>query len=43
MLVEEIVFKHGDAPEAPPLEINPGRITIFVGPNNGGKSTALET
>ncbi|MBZ9916867.1 MULTISPECIES: ATP-dependent nuclease [unclassified Mesorhizobium] len=41
MLVERITFKHGPKPEALPLEIIPGRVTVFVGPNNGGKSSAL--
>lgn len=41
MLLEHIVFKNGPSPDAPPLEIAPGRVTVFVGPNNGGKSSAL--
>lgn len=41
MLLEHMVFKNGPKPEAPPLEIAPGRVTVFVGPNNGGKSSAL--
>lgn len=41
MLVEQIIFKYGPRPEADPLEITPGRVTVFVGPNNGGKSSAL--
>lgn len=41
MLLEHLVFKSGPKPEATPLEIAPGRVTVFVGPNNGGKSSAL--
>lgn len=41
MLLEYMVFKNGAGPDAPPLEIAPGRVTVFVGPNNGGKSSAL--
>lgn len=41
MLLEHMAFKNGPKPDAPPLEIAPGRVTVFVGPNNGGKSSAL--
>ncbi|MBJ2153775.1 ATP-dependent endonuclease [Paracoccus sp. IB05] len=41
MLLEHLIFKSGPKPESPPLEIDPGRVTVFVGPNNGGKSSAL--
>lgn len=34
-------FKRGPGPNSPPLEITPGDLTIVVGPNNSGKSTAL--
>ncbi|MBO1329065.1 ATP-binding protein [Acetobacter suratthaniensis] len=41
MLIEYILFKNGPKAETPPLELTPGRMTVFVGPNNGGKSAAL--
>lgn len=41
MLLQHITFRSGPKPEAPPLELVPGRVTVFVGPNNGGKSSAL--
>jgi predicted ATPase len=41
MLIEKIIFKHGQVTDAAPLQITPGRVTVFVGPNNGGKSSAL--
>lgn len=41
MLIERITFKHGATREAQPIDLVPGRVTIFVGPNNGGKSSAL--
>lgn len=41
MLLKQLRFKNGPKPDAPPLEITPGNVTVFVGPNNGGKSSAL--
>jgi len=41
MLLQNISFTNGPRPGEPPLEIVPGRVTVFVGPNNGGKSSAL--
>lgn len=34
-------FHAGPGPGKPPLEIKPGTVVIFVGPNNSGKSLAL--
>jgi predicted ATPase len=39
--IEKLTFSAGEAPGSPPLELAPSAITIFIGPNNGGKSTAL--
>jgi predicted ATPase len=39
--IEKLVFAGGATPESAPLELHPTSITIFLGPNNGGKSTAL--
>ena len=41
MRVQEISFASGATPTSPPLALQPGRITLFIGPNNGGKSQAL--
>lgn len=41
MRVQEINFTSGATPSSPPLTLRPGRITLFIGPNNGGKSQAL--
>lgn len=41
MRVQNISFAAGATPEAQPLALKPGRITLFIGPNNGGKSQAL--
>lgn len=43
MLIEQITFANGHMLGAPPLQIIPGRVTVFVGPNNGGKSSALRS
>jgi len=39
--VIKIRFHAGPRPGASPLEIQPGSVVIFVGPNNSGKSLAL--
>lgn len=41
MKVDRIGFTGGNGPAQPSLELTPTAITIFIGPNNGGKSTAL--
>lgn len=41
MLIKQITFKNGPTDGQDPLKITPGRVTIFVGPNNGGKSSTL--
>lgn len=42
MRISQIDFKAGPRTGERNLSIEPGRITIFVGPNNTGKSLALE-
>lgn len=41
MRIEQIRFSAGATKTSDSLVINPGRITLFIGPNNGGKSQAL--
>lgn len=41
MKVERVIFKSGQAPDSLPLTVLPKRITLLIGPNNGGKSKAL--
>lgn len=41
MKIDQITFGAGKVPGADPLNFHPNRITIFIGPNNGGKSKAL--
>lgn len=41
MRVEELSFKAGESPDASPLQVPLGSITVFIGPNNGGKSASL--
>ncbi len=41
MIVNSIHLKSGRSPGSPSQEIPVGAITIFVGPNNSGKSKAL--
>src|SRR2546425_683338 len=36
-----IKFHAGPGPSGAPLEVHPGTVMIFVGPNNAGKSLAL--
>jgi predicted ATPase len=40
-LVSKITLKFGARPEQAPLELTPTGITLFVGPNNSGKSLVL--
>lgn len=41
MRIEKLDFKVGATSDSPPLSLSPGRMTLFIGPNNGGKSRAL--
>lgn len=41
MRIHQIDFAAGATPTSEPLRLNPGRVTLFIGPNNGGKSQAL--
>ncbi|CAI0758023.1 ATP-dependent nuclease [Serratia fonticola] len=40
-MLEKITLTSGTTPSQPPLEIQLAPLTIFVGPNNSGKSAAL--
>ena len=40
-MIDHIVLKFGEAPNAEPLVIRPGAMTVLVGPNNSGKSLTL--
>jgi len=40
-LLKTIVFKAGAQGPSAPLEIQPGHVTLFVGPNHSGKSLLL--
>jgi len=40
-MLSRIRFTFGANPGAPPLDLNTGPLTVFVGPNNSGKSLAL--
>ncbi len=39
--LKRLRFRAGANPQASPLDIRPGTVTILVGPNNSGKSAAL--
>lgn len=41
VLIEEVRFRFGAAQESNPLVLNEPAVTIFVGPNNSGKSMVL--
>jgi ABC-type cobalamin/Fe3+-siderophores transport system ATPase subunit len=41
MKFESLAFKSGSRADGTPLRLSPKRITVFIGPNNGGKSRAL--
>ncbi|UDL87307.1 ATP-binding protein [Mesorhizobium sp. PAMC28654] len=41
MLIEELKFKLGASPGGAPLVLNSPTCTVFVGPNNSGKSVVL--
>jgi hypothetical protein len=40
-MLSKLSLRFGPAPDEPPLEFAPGAMTVFVGPNNSGKSLAL--
>jgi ABC-type cobalamin/Fe3+-siderophores transport system ATPase subunit len=41
MRINQIRFKAGEATHSSGLSVRPGSTTVFIGPNNGGKSRAL--
>jgi len=41
-MIERLDLKFGSSPHQPPVSFAPGPMTLFVGPNNGGKSVLLE-
>lgn len=41
-MIERLDLKFGTRPGQPPVSFSPGAMTVFVGPNNGGKSVLLE-
>lgn len=40
-MIEKITFKNGSSLSEPPLSLQLSPVTVFVGPNNSGKSRAL--
>ncbi len=40
-MINELALKFGSSPSEPPLRFEPGPVTVFVGPNNSGKSLLL--
>lgn len=40
-MLKHLLLKAGSSPTQPPLDLQLSPVTIFVGPNNGGKSRAL--
>jgi ABC-type cobalamin/Fe3+-siderophores transport system ATPase subunit len=40
-MITKISFKSGASPQSEPIELEPTSITVFVGPNNSGKSQVL--
>ncbi len=40
-MLSRIIFKSGSSPNEPSLELDLSAVTVFVGPNNSGKSRAL--
>jgi len=40
-MLRNVTLRFGAAPGEPPLGFSPGPMTVFVGPNNSGKSLAL--
>ncbi len=41
-MIEKIIIKNFKKFENAPYEVNPSTVSLFVGPNNGGKTTALQ-
>lgn len=41
LMINKIIFKAGPSPSTPGLELDTVPITVFVGPNNAGKSRVL--
>lgn len=41
IMIESIKVMFGSAPDSPHLQLSPGPVTIFIGPNNAGKSLLL--
>ncbi|WP_434300227.1 ATP-dependent nuclease [Corallococcus exiguus] len=41
-MLKYIRLNFGPSPHAPPLQLTPGPITLFIGPNNSGKSLLLK-
>lgn len=40
-MIQTVSLKFGRTPDADPIQLDPTAITVFVGPNNSGKSKAL--
>lgn len=40
-MIKQVTFKFGPSREQSPLQFEPGQMTVFVGPNNSGKSLVL--
>jgi len=40
-MLSRLILKAGSGPSKPPLDFALSPVTVFVGPNNGGKSRAL--
>jgi hypothetical protein len=40
-MLSRLILKAGSGPSKPPLDFTLSPVTVFVGPNNGGKSRAL--
>lgn len=40
-MIRSVQLRYGPSADAPPLHFEPGRLTLFVGPNNVGKSLML--
>ena len=41
MMIKEIILEFGSKGKSEKLKLNPGSVTVFVGPNNSGKSLLL--
>src|SRR5688572_30350211 len=40
-MINRLTLKFGNAPDTAPLSLMPGHATVFVGPNNSGKTLVL--